>query len=124
MPFLLARPEKLPTASIGPHPQWSDPDRIVSLDPWGHRVAQDFAAVELHLRRPQAAHVADAEHHLHRAAGQPRASVLAHRLQRGQTGDEPIGERKLPNLGRLLDGLTSELPEPIGASLQPQQPTQ
>jgi GTP cyclohydrolase II len=28
---------------LGPHPQWGDPGRIVSLDPWGHRVAQDFA---------------------------------------------------------------------------------
>ncbi|MCA0188507.1 MAG: GTP cyclohydrolase II [Proteobacteria bacterium] len=34
----------VPAAHIGPHPQWSDPGRIVSLDPWGHRVAQEFAA--------------------------------------------------------------------------------
>lgn len=32
-----------PTAEIGPHPQWSTPGKIVSLDPWGHRVASDFA---------------------------------------------------------------------------------
>jgi GTP cyclohydrolase II len=32
-----------PTTAIGPHPQWSDPGRIVSLDPWGHRAAQDFS---------------------------------------------------------------------------------
>src|SRR5690606_17663882 len=32
-----------PTATIGPHPQWGDPDRIVSLDPWGHLVAEAFA---------------------------------------------------------------------------------
>jgi len=32
-----------PVVDIGPFPQWSDPGRIVSLDPWGHRVAQDFA---------------------------------------------------------------------------------
>ena len=31
-----------PAVAIGPHPQWSDPGRIVSLDPWGHRVAEDF----------------------------------------------------------------------------------
>jgi GTP cyclohydrolase II len=31
-----------PTAEIGPYPQWSEPGRIVSLDPWGHRVADDF----------------------------------------------------------------------------------
>src|SRR5665647_2332614 len=25
-----------PAVKIGPFPQWSDPGRIVSLDPWGH----------------------------------------------------------------------------------------
>jgi GTP cyclohydrolase II len=42
----LARPDLTnthPTAAIGPHPQWSEPDRIVSLDPWGHLVAEAFA---------------------------------------------------------------------------------
>ncbi len=33
-----------PAEVIGPHPQWADPDRIVSLDPWGHMVAAAFAA--------------------------------------------------------------------------------
>ena len=28
-----------PAATIGPFPQWSDPMRIVGLDPWGHLVA-------------------------------------------------------------------------------------
>jgi GTP cyclohydrolase II len=32
-----------PTSLIGPHPSWSDPSKIVSLDPWGHHVGQDFA---------------------------------------------------------------------------------
>jgi GTP cyclohydrolase II len=32
-----------PAVNIGPFPQWSEPGRIVSLDPWGHRVAEDFA---------------------------------------------------------------------------------
>ena len=32
-----------PVVDLGPFPQWSEPGRIVSLDPWGHRVAQDFA---------------------------------------------------------------------------------
>jgi hypothetical protein len=27
---------------IGPNPQWCEPAGIVSLDPWGHRVADDF----------------------------------------------------------------------------------
>jgi GTP cyclohydrolase II len=31
-----------PWCEIGPHAQWGDPSKIVSLDPWGHRVAQDF----------------------------------------------------------------------------------
>src|SRR5262249_30125165 len=33
-----------PAADIGPFPQWSDPRQIVSLDPWGHLVAETFAA--------------------------------------------------------------------------------
>ncbi len=32
-----------PAEPIGPHPQWSDPDKIVSMDPWGHMVAGAFA---------------------------------------------------------------------------------
>jgi GTP cyclohydrolase II len=31
-----------PAATIGPFPQWSDPTRIVALDPWGHLVAESF----------------------------------------------------------------------------------
>ncbi len=31
-----------PTSEIGPFPQWRESGRIVSLDPWGHRVAEDF----------------------------------------------------------------------------------
>src|SRR5918912_1542572 len=41
----LARPDLRnppPTAGIGPHPQWADPERIVSLDPWGHLVGEVF----------------------------------------------------------------------------------
>ena len=33
-----------PAATIGPFPQWSEPQRIVSLDPWGHLVAENFGA--------------------------------------------------------------------------------
>src|SRR6185437_16389577 len=32
-----------PAATIGPFPQWSEPEKIVSLDPWGHLVAENFA---------------------------------------------------------------------------------
>jgi GTP cyclohydrolase II len=41
-----ARPDlhdTAPTCQIGPFPQWAGPEKIVSLDPWGHRVAHDFA---------------------------------------------------------------------------------
>jgi len=32
-----------PAEAVGPHSQWSDPDKIVSMDPWGHLVASAFA---------------------------------------------------------------------------------
>src|SRR5687768_4149858 len=32
-----------PTHAFGPHPQWSEPDRIVSIDPWGAAVADVFS---------------------------------------------------------------------------------
>ncbi|MFT4041724.1 MAG: GTP cyclohydrolase II [Gordonia sp. (in: high G+C Gram-positive bacteria)] len=31
-----------PTDIIGPHPQWRDPDKIVSMDPWGATIAESF----------------------------------------------------------------------------------
>jgi GTP cyclohydrolase II len=34
-----------PVCEIGPHPQWGRAEKIVSLDPWGHRVAHDFAGL-------------------------------------------------------------------------------
>src|SRR5476651_1481469 len=33
-----------PAETIGPFPQWTDPRRIVSLDPWGHLAADSFKA--------------------------------------------------------------------------------
>ena len=32
-----------PTSSIGPHPSWADPKKIVSLDPFGATVSDTFA---------------------------------------------------------------------------------
>jgi GTP cyclohydrolase II len=32
-----------PAEAIGPHPQWADPAKIVSFDPWGHLVSAAFA---------------------------------------------------------------------------------
>ena len=31
-----------PSVVLGPHPQWSDPDKIVSLDPFGHLAGEAF----------------------------------------------------------------------------------
>ena len=33
-----------PVVDIGPFPQWREPRKIVSIDPWGHLVAETFAA--------------------------------------------------------------------------------
>jgi GTP cyclohydrolase II len=33
-----------PVVEMGPHGQWAGQQKIVSLDPWGHRVAVDFRA--------------------------------------------------------------------------------
>jgi GTP cyclohydrolase II len=43
----VARPDLTdtgPVIQIGPHAQWADAKRIVSLDPWGHRASEDFRA--------------------------------------------------------------------------------
>ena len=32
-----------PAIQIGPYPQWDDPTKIVSIDPWGHVVGQAFS---------------------------------------------------------------------------------
>ena len=32
-----------PSAKIGPHPQWGDPDKIVSIDPYGGMVSEAFS---------------------------------------------------------------------------------
>lgn len=42
----LARPDLTnthPVVPVGPFPQWSDPERIVSMDPWGHLAGELFA---------------------------------------------------------------------------------
>ena len=39
----MVRPELVnthPVVPVGPHPQWSQPGKIVSLDPWGARIAE------------------------------------------------------------------------------------
>ncbi|KAJ3263179.1 Uracil-regulated protein 1 [Chytriomyces hyalinus] len=31
-----------PVVKIGPHPAWSDPEKIVSIDPWGHEIKEVY----------------------------------------------------------------------------------
>ena len=52
-----------PAEPIGPHPQWSDPQRIVSIDPFGAMVSEAFASyfaqgydIQPTHRRHQGAH--------------------------------------------------------------------
>ena len=56
-----------PAVKIGPFPAWSDPDKIVALDPWGHLATQ--AATSHHLRstpaRPPSASPRPHTHPLH-----------------------------------------------------------
>src|SRR4029077_9370766 len=33
-----------PTDAVGPYPQWCEPGKITSLDPWGAMVAEAFSA--------------------------------------------------------------------------------
>ena len=54
-----------PTDVIGPYPQWSDPAKIVCLDPWGAAVADVFASeTRRRLRHPP-------DHRRHQGARDP-----------------------------------------------------
>ena len=79
-----------PTKQIGPHPSWADPDRIVSLDPYGHLVGEVFAR-ELAAGLQHSAH--DRGHdRAHRLAGDPR----------GDCGRPPCARRQgAARVGRL-----------------------
>ncbi|MEO9135042.1 MAG: GTP cyclohydrolase II [Casimicrobiaceae bacterium] len=66
-----------PTDPIGPYPQWSDPDRIVSLDPWGAVVAdvyKTFLADRYDIRPTMAVTKA------HIDLPEVREAIAAHRL--------------------------------------------
>lgn len=74
-----------PAVTIGPFPQWAEPERVVSLDPWGHLVAsafEDEIAAGLDVRPTIAvtrARIAMPELHAAVAAGRlrPDGQVLA-----------------------------------------------
>jgi len=39
-----------PPVNVGPFPQWNEPGRIVSMDPWGHLTASIFEPVTHHIK--------------------------------------------------------------------------
>ena len=73
-----------PTNVMGPFPQWQDPGKIVSLDPWGHLVAEAFA--------PEIADGVDIR---------PTIAVTRARLQLGEIG-EAIGAGRLKVDGKIV----------------------
>lgn len=78
-----------PTAVIGPQPQWSEPERIVSLDPWGHLV-QDVFARELAEGSDIRPTIAVTQARLHMP--EIREAIAAGRLTPDGTILEPGGE--------------------------------
>lgn len=73
-----------PTDDIGPFPQWQDPDRIVSLDPYGHLVARSFSDA-----------IADG------AAIQPTIAITKARINLGELKEAVIAKR-LESDGKVL----------------------
>ncbi len=76
-----------PAEVVGPHAQWAEPDKIVSLDPWGHLVSSAFAdriAAGLDVRPT----IAITKAHINMPELQ--AAITAGRLQ-------PDGEILFPN---------------------------
>ena len=92
-----------PVCEIGPHPQWGEPGKIVSLDPWGHRVAQDFGELiaEGHRHPPL-----DRDHQgAADAARDPGGD--RRRAARGGRRDRARGGRRLGHQDRDRSGLVA-----------------
>src|SRR5262244_2415825 len=67
-----------PVERIGPHPQWSDPKKIVSLDPWGHLVGEAFRD---HLARGYDVRPTIAVTRAHIDMPEIRAAIAARRIR-------------------------------------------
>ena len=106
-----------PAELVGPHPQWSDPDKIVSMDPWGHLVASAFAeqiAAGADVRPTMAitkAHINMPELKAAIAAGRlvPDGNILS------ASGDvrvtkAAIGDADVQRLEQAIDRLEATLP--------------
>ena len=104
-----------PAATIGPFPQWSEPQRIVSLDPWGHLVGEDFAENRRRHRYPPD----DRDHHgADRPAGN-RALIAEGRL--ATDGDVVLANGEHPgDQGRrsIRSGICPVSPHRFGVAEQ------
>jgi GTP cyclohydrolase II len=67
-----------PAEPIGPHPQWSDARKIVSLDPWGHLVGDVFRD---HLERGYDVRPTIAVTRAHIDMPEIRAAIMARRVR-------------------------------------------
>src|SRR4029450_3343908 len=67
-----------PIDRIGPHPQWCDPQKIVSLDPWGHWVGGIFRE---HLARASDVRPTIAVTRAHIDIPEIRAAIAARRIR-------------------------------------------
>ena len=83
--------------------QWGEPGKIVSLDPWGHRVAHDFGdliAEGIDIRPTIA--ITKARLTLHEIQARDRAGPA-----RGRRRDRPRGGRRLGHQDRDRSGLVA-----------------
>src|SRR6516164_8187827 len=67
-----------PVERIGPHPQWCDAKKIVSLDPWGHLVGDVFRE---HLARGYDVRPTIAVTRAHIDMPEIRAAIAARRVR-------------------------------------------
>jgi GTP cyclohydrolase II len=67
-----------PVERIGPHPQWYDPSKVVSLDPWGHLVGEAFRD---HLARGYDVRPTIAITRAHIDMPEIRAAIAARRIR-------------------------------------------
>src|ERR687888_351477 len=67
-----------PVERIGPHPQWCDAKKIVSLDPWGHLVGEVFHE---HLKRGYDVRPTIAVTRAHIDMPEIRAAIAARRIR-------------------------------------------
>jgi GTP cyclohydrolase II len=78
-----------PVAAIGPFPSWSDPSKIVSLDPWGHKVHEVFAA---ELARGMDIHPTIAVTRAHLKMAEIDDAIEAGRIRKDGTVVKPTGD--------------------------------